>query len=400
MAESPSVSRYNFPHYFLPGVLMARVLLPVLLAIAGLVGCEKKPEPPAVAEPRRAEPPKPESPKPELPPQGKTFLPPTKVLPVDLVSVLDWSLSPDGGTIGLAGRRKQADGSPGDHVSTFYDATTGRPVGVPIDVFGPGMMSRGGKTAAYGEVTNSRVRTSADPFVVHVRDIITGQEFDGDRADTADHFALSPDGKLLVVAVGSKLRFLALPSRLPVAPDADLGSPVAALSGVFQNGTRVVALLDTAGGVVARVWDVKANRAADEFPLGRPKLKTAHPSEWVLVAEDGKAMVVDGEEHADVWDLTTKTRPAWARIMVSHNVLPVPGGRVSYIDQVADGHPSAGNSFVAVADLATGRAVHQLLYPEPDVLDLWMRAEVSTDGTRFVSLIDPTHRIYVWDVPK
>lgn len=217
-------------------------------------------------------------------PQAVGSIQPTKTFKVDLVDVLVFGLSRDGGTAGLAGRGKFKDGGELEHISAFYDLSSGKRVGVPIKLDGPGTISNGGKTAAY-----------SDGSKVFVHDITMGQQTEAAQVSKpSGFFAYAPDGKLLVTAYKTKLTFRPWPSGEPLEVDAK--TPVLALSRVFLQGTRVAAIHDDAKAAVVRVWDVKTGKPVDEVPLNRPKLDARSSNELLLVAGRRKG---DGRLHGE-----------------------------------------------------------------------------------------------------
>lgn len=326
-------------------------------------------------------------------------------LPVKTVAVAEalqpgltkFSLSADGGTVGVFGLGKKADGTGPYPMSAFYDVDTGKRGDVPLLLDGPGTIAAGGKTTAYD--------TSFDLFV---HDIATGKKTEAAKIGRATGvYSFAPSGKLLVTAQKSKLRFQPWPAGTP-APEVDAGSPVYGLSQVFQGGTRVAAVQYDADDVVARVWDVTAGKAVKTVPLKRPRMKSDHPSEPVRVAEDGKSMVVRTEKGREtVWDLSIGERMKWWDIPSSRPpstvVKPMVGSRILFAQQAQKSLPSGGSRdfrHVAVADLFSGGIFHFLEYP-PEVEDLTLvLVECTPDGRRVASLCPATRKVYVWDVPK
>ncbi|HEX4611904.1 MAG TPA: WD40 repeat domain-containing protein, partial [Urbifossiella sp.] len=316
---------------------------------------------------------------------------PTNVVSVDETDLSQFTLSPDGGTVGLAGMGRKAGGEESEHLSVFYDLTTGKRVGVPIVLYGPGAISTGGKTTVYSEGSK-----------IFDRDIATGKQSEAAEV-VSGHFSSSPDGKLLVTATKSKLAFRPLPPGDAPAPEAEAGSPVHGLSPVFLQGTRIAAVQYDAGDVVVRVWDVKTGRPVDEVPLNRPKREGAFAREQVLVAEDGKAMITETEQGGRVvWDLSAKKRIGWTSSKMFTTLKPATGGRMFYQEAKAEfaGGTATVKYFVVVADLRTGNVVYKLQYPAGVDSLISVSAESSLDGKRFVALCSQTRRIYVWDLPR
>ncbi|HYH66086.1 MAG TPA: hypothetical protein VD866_15435, partial [Urbifossiella sp.] len=339
-------------------------------------------------------------PKAEPPPKAEPsgVILPTKTVAVEETNPSRFSLSPDGGTVGVFGIGPKDDSRGLFTVSAFYDVTTGRRVGVPIHLDGPGTIATGGKTTAYEKAS-----------VVYVRDIATGQQTEATKVGRlTGAFSFAPDGRMLVSAVESSLTFQPWPAGDAPAPQADAGSWVYGLSQVFQGGTRVAAVQYDDDDVVVRVWDVKAGQAVKTVPLKRPRTASGNRSEPVLVAEDGRTMVARTETGAQtVWDLSTGGRMTWWDIPSSRPpstpVKPMIGSRILYPVKALKGLPSGGERdfrFVAVADLFAGGIFHFLEYP-PEVVDLTgVVVECTPDGRRVASLCPTTRKVYVWDVPK
>ncbi|QDU23988.1 WD40 repeat domain-containing protein [Urbifossiella limnaea] len=313
------------------------------------------------------------------------------------------SLSADGGTVGVFGLGKFGVGKNGPGLApmtAFYDVDSGKRVGVPILQFeGHGPIAAGGKTTVYDN-------TSA----VFVHDIATGQKTEAATfGRSPGRYSFAPSGRLLVTAQKSTLRFQPWPAGAASVPEVDAGSPVYGLSQVFQGGTRVAAVQYDADDVVARVWDVTAGRAVKTVPLKRPRKTGDDPGEPVLVAEDGKSMVVRTEKDAQaVWDLSTGERMTWwdnlwGRLP-STRLKPMTGGRILYAVQGRKRLPEGGGwrdiRHVVIADHRTGGVIHDLEYP-PEVTDFALvTVECTPDGRRVASQCPVMRKVYVWDVPE
>jgi WD40 repeat protein len=339
-----------------------------------------------------APPPSSNTPPPSKEPPPIFLRSPSASFKVDVDTVTGFSLSPDGSTAGIAGKGKLKVGAPVDHITPFYDLNKLAKVGVPIKSNGPGTISNGGNTAVYRDID----------YKVIAYDIKTGKETVAAELTRGSHYALSPDGKLLVTADKMKLVFRSW--RAGGKPlEVDTKTPVLALSRVFQQGTRVAALHGDRTGAVVRVWDVKTGQAVDEMPLNRPPLTRGIVAESLLVAEDGKATIVSKEADggSEIWDLSTKKKSSWP-VPFAKTVYPVAGGRVSYLNTELKIEGTSSQSFemIAVVDAQTGAMVHKLQLPQEVKRTLNFYYAPSADGNRFAAVCGDTHRIYVWDVSK
>ena len=307
----------------------------------------------------------------------------------------NFSLSPDGGTVGISGKGKFKVGGEIEHITPFYDLKKLTRVGVPIKSGGPGIISNGGNTAMY--------RDGLSKIVAH--DIKTGKQTDAVEYNEKDYnksfHAYSPDGTLLVTSDKTRLTFRPWPaSGKPL--EVDTKAPILALSQVFQQGTRVATILGEGTGAVIRVWDTKTGQAVDELPLNRPPQTGGFAAERLLVAEDGKTTIVvkpgGGEE---IWDLSSKKKSSWA-VPTATTVQPVSGGLMSYkqLELKIEGTATQTNEMIAVADAQTGDIVQKLALPKEIKSTLNLYYASSADGKRFVAVCDDTHRIYIWDLPK
>lgn len=323
------------------------------------------------------------------PTAASTSLPPTKTLSVDLKDILNFSLSPDGSVVGLAGVGVKQPGGKEEHLSVFYDLSTGKRVGVPIDLNGPGVISNGAKSTAF-----------TDFGELFVRDISTGEQ----TAIGKDlkEFAFSPDGKVVVTAVGPKVSFRPWPATSGEPKEVTSESPVIGLSNVFQQGTRVATVHNDAKGVLVRVWDVRAGKATEDVPLGRPKINGSDTRHRLAVADDGRAMVVTNEQGArEVWDLAGKKKLDWTGKHFATSFQPVTGGLICFLKSEikVNGGQVSNSMFVSVVNLQTGDVVHKLEFPGGVESHTGSHLGVSADGKRFVSWSDDTKKLYVWDLP-
>lgn len=322
------------------------------------------------------------------PAKAISALQPKKTHSVDLRDILNFSLSPDGSVVGLAGVGPKQPGGKEEHLSVFYDLSNGNRVGMPIELNGPGVLSDGGRSTAF-----------TDFGELFVRNISTGEQ--ASLGKEIKQYAFSPDGKLVVTAVGPKLSFRPWPATgepKEVTPE----SPVIGLSNVFQQGTRVATVHNDAKGVVLRVWDVKAGVPTEEVSLGRPKIAAKETRHRLAIADDGRAMVVTTEQGAhEVWDLPGKKKLGWTGNHLATSFLPVTGGLVCFITtQIKiDGGQVSRSMFVSVVNLQSGDAVHRLEFPSGVESFTGSQLGVAADGKRYVSWSDDTKKLYVWDLP-
>ncbi|WP_439625968.1 WD40 repeat domain-containing protein [Gemmata sp.] len=313
---------------------------------------------------------------------------PTRTVPLDVQDVLAISLSPDGGTLGLAGRARPAGGAELEHLSVFFDLSTGKRTGVPIKLDGPGAIASGGKATAY-----------ADGSKVVVHELATGAATEAAQiSSTEGRFSFAPDGRLLVTASKTKLAFLPWPADGSRPLEVETPAPVLGLSRVYLQGTRVAAVHGDAGEAVLRVWDAKTGKPLETVPLGRPKLAR----DPVQVAEDGRAMIVTGPSGREaLWDLGEKRQAEWAGAKLRTGLTPLAGGRVLYTEAEVKvtGGQVASAMVVVVADLRTGEAVHKLAIPPGVESFVSIYVAASLDGRRVVLVSDDSHMAYIWDLP-
>jgi hypothetical protein len=314
-------------------------------------------------------------------------IPSTKTLSVDINSILNFSLAPDGSVVGLSGVDSKSGKD--EHVSVYYDLSNGKRVGVPIEVWGPGKIANGGQTVVYGDGSGW-----------YVRDTLTGNQTD--VGSDVKEYALSPDGKLLITVAGSKIVFRPLPVDGSETNEVKSESPIVGLSNIYLRGTRIATVHNDDKGVVLRVWDVKTRNSTEEISLGRPKIDGSSTRHRLAIADDGRAMVLTTEKGADeVWDLTGKRKMEWTSKHFATSFRPVTGGRICFAKSEFKivGTQVTTSMFVAIVDHRTGDIVQRLQLPSGVESFLGSHLGVADDGKRFVSWSDDTNKIYVWDLP-
>ncbi|HEY1189350.1 MAG TPA: WD40 repeat domain-containing protein [Gemmata sp.] len=319
----------------------------------------------------------------------------TKTLALDLVKVSSFSASPDGTVFGVAGHEKGKDG-PMDLFSSFYfDAATGKRLGQPLKVAGPGQLSAKGRTVAYMSLEFTRDSDMVVREVAAGKEVVVAQIKNG-----LDPTAFSADGKLLVTARQSTLGFFRVPEGKAAFPAVKTPEPITALSGTFLGDTRVATLH---GGGVVRVWDLATGKEADALDAKTDK------EGWngLHVAEDGIAMTVHNHNTGAqmVWDLRAKKQMTWEQksefAVTTPRFRPLPGGTLYFVGHEYSVKLKGGGTgridFVALADLATGNLTGRLIAPEDK--GIWEHVSVSRDGKRALMLNTDKARVYVWDVP-
>ena len=349
------------------------------------------------AVPTAAQPPAP-APKADAPkPPTPAEVPPSKTLPIDLTNPTGFGLSPDGGTVGVPGKGKWPEGAE-EHLTVFYDLATGKRVGPPMVLSGPGAMSDKARTTAFFDF-----QIGKDSDIV-VREVATGkQQVVAHILNGLEHYDYSPDGKLIVTGRKAGLGFWNAPdgtAKFPlVAPS---GGPILAMSRIYKNGTRVATLHD---GVKIAIWDLTTGKLADELSLNRAKVA----DERVEIAPDGQIMIVyDEKNEYAVWDLEAKKRLVWENPPKLSRLRPMTGRRVAWTDSESKFIPPIGQPgsewvskyFVAVADADTGRVRQRLMFPGQKEFEAWREVATSHDGKRAVSLSLEKRLLYVWDLPE
>lgn len=351
----------------------------LLLAAAGTVPAFARPADPPPAPPAPVE------------------LQPTKTLPIDLTNLTGFGLSPDGGTAGVNGKGPPDGATGSDFLAVFYDLGTGKRVGPPMVLSGPGAMSDKAKTTAYFDLQFGK-----DSDIV-VREVATGkQQVVAHIENGLEPYAYSPDGTLIVTGRKAGLGFWNSPAgtaKFPlVVPPA---GPIRGMSRIYKDGTRIATLHD--GGKVA-VWDLTTGKPAGEVDLNRKLGQYA----YLDVAPDGKTMVVDdGNGDQAVWDLEAKKRLTWADPPKLARLRPMTGRRVAYLaDESKFDRPASDPNakwvskyFVAVADADTGRVRQRLIFPGQTQFEAWREVASSHDGKRVVSMSLEKRLLYVWDLP-
>lgn len=318
-------------------------------------------------------------------------LQPTKTLPIDLTDLTGFGLSPDGGTVGVNGKGKTEAGTV-DSLAAFYDLGTGKRVGPPMVLSGPGAMSAGAKTTAFFDF-----QIGQDSDIV-VREVATGkQQVVAHIENGLEFFRYSPDGTLIVTGRKAGLGFWNSPAGTPKFPlVVPPGGPIRSLSLIYKDGTRIATLHD--GGKIA-VWDLTTGKPADELDLKRPLGEYA----YLDIAPDGKTMIVnDGKGEQAVWDLEAKKRLVWADPPKLTTLRAMTGRRVAYPTDETRYDVEKGKQakyFVAVADADTGRVRYRCIVPGQTDFEPWRELVPSHDGKRVVSMSQEKRLLYVWDLP-
>ena len=356
-------------------------------------------DPPKPPEPRKIDPPGPDKPAQfeleKLEPGDVTA---SKTIPLDLDHIVGSSLSPDGKYLGVNATEKGQDILRDGTSSYYFDVATGKRMGMPLRMHGPGQIAAGGKSAVY--MDNQLIEDS--PLMRW--DIAGGKSspLGTVKIGWRNKYAVTPDGKLMVGGGTAGVAFQKLPGGAEAFPPAKTADPVLALSETFLGGTRVATVHDK--GLV-RVWDLTTGKEREADALDTKWTGTKPPDD-LAVAEDGVAMTIaDGYGGRKVCDLAAKKVMGWeqtSRLAVTTpSYRPMAGGFL-YFDgrdygAKLKGRASGSLTVVAVIDLATGKQVRRLIVPED--AGVWTRVLASADGRRVVLLAVEKARVHVWDIP-
>lgn len=320
-------------------------------------------------------------------------VPVAKTLPLaGLERLTGFSASPDGKVIGVSAG--EVGRSQNDWSAFYIDTTTGKRLGFPAMMTGPGILTTGGT-----KVVEKDVQFGRDTNLMF-RDVATGkQSIVASVKDGHVPVALTSDGKLLILTHPMGIEFLQVAKRFVAFPGSRLAAPVAGLSEPFLGDTRIAGLHPD--GVV-RVWDLTTGKETAQID---PK---AGKTGWneLRVAGDGRAMTVANTNTGDrlVWDLKAGAEAAWAKGKLksgSPMYRPMAGGRLYSVDRDYNAKLKGGGTgkleFIALTDLGTGQVTGRLLIPEDP--GPFAEVRVSRDGRRVLMLNVEKARLYVWDLP-